>query len=219
MRRSFSSGFTLIETLLSLALTALVVGMLTLFTKHYLMNWQTGLARLDESETLALAEMAVRRDIDAFLILSPTQENPLFSFEGKSDSLRLFYEASKPMVGRPFVALEFRSMKGKGLIRSEAPYDGTLSLADIQFPQGETLLSTNYTVKFSYRDERGFEQTEWQSRDVPKMITIALLGADQKPLAFWPIQILPRITSLCVKAKSLKACQDLLQSKQQGALK
>ena len=218
MGRSSSSGFTLIETLLSLALIALVVGMLTLFTKQYLMNWQTGLARLDEGETLALAELAVRRDLDALLILSPTREYPLYSFEGKSDSVRFFYQAPKPVLGRPFVALEFRAIDGTGLIRSATPYDGAMPLTQIQFPKGETLLSSPYTVRFLYRDDRGLEQPEWQSRDVPRIITIVVLDEKQKPRAYWPIQILPRIASLCVKAKSLKACQDLLQSNLQGAL-
>lgn len=218
MNRSVSTGFTLIETLLSLALTVLVVGMLTLFTKQYLMNWQVGLARFDEAETIALAEIAVRRDLDGLIILSPTPEHPLYSFEGKSDSLRFFYQAPKPVLGRPFVALKFSIVDGRGLTRSEVPDDGSKPLFQIQFPKGEELLPSRYIVKFSYRDESGIEQTEWLSSSLPEVITISLFGVDKKLISLWPIQVLPRIATPCVNAKSLKACKELLLLNQKGAL-
>ncbi len=218
MRNPASSGFTLIETLLSLALTALVVGILMITTKQFLMTWQTGLNRLDDVEELALAEMVIRRDIGALLLFSPDHDRSLYSFEGRATALRIFSEASRPEVGHPFIAIDFHTIDGKGLIRSSSPYEGSLPLAQIIVPKGEWLIPSRYSVRFSYRDERGIEQADWQGSDLPEMITLELFGSDQKSIAVWPIRLAPRIPTLCARAKSLKACHDFLRRGQQGAL-
>jgi hypothetical protein len=219
MQSRSPSGFTLIEAILSLALTALVVGILALATKQFLMTWQTGLASLDDAEELNLTEMAIRRDLDSIAQFSPDHESLIYTFAGRSDSLRIFSEVTKPEIRRPFLAIDFHSVEGKGLIRSSTPYDGANPLVQMNFPKGERLIPSRYSVTFSFRDNDGSEKSDWQSGDLPQMITIEVRGLDQKILAIWPIPLAPRIPAPCARVTSLKDCRDLLKLGRQGSVK
>lgn len=207
------------ETILSLALTALVVGILAIATKQFLMTWQTGLVSLDDAEELTLAEMAIRRDLTAITQFSPDHESILYSFAGHAESLRIFSDVSKPEIRRPFLAIDLHSVEGKGLIRSSTAYDGTIPLAQMSFPKGEMLIPSRYGVTFSFRDTHGSDKSDWQSGDLPQLITIEVRSPDQKILAIWPISLAPRIPMPCARALSLKDCRDLLKSGRQGSVK
>ena len=213
-----TAGFTLIETILSLALTALVVGILALTSKQFLLTWQTGLASLDDAEALTLVEMAVRRDFESLAQFSPVHGRLIYSFEGHSNSLRMMSKVPRPEVGRPFIAIEFRTIDGKGFIRATTPYDGAGPLAKIQFPKGEKILPPKYDVRFSYQDEGGREVSEWQNGALPQLVTIELRGPDGTLLAIWPIRLAPYSPAPCARAVSLKACYDFLKVGQQGAV-
>src|SRR3984893_16255511 len=58
-------GFTLIETLVALALTGLVLSALANITSQWLPNWNRGMDRIQRSESLALALQRIAADLAA----------------------------------------------------------------------------------------------------------------------------------------------------------
>src|ERR1700692_1615399 len=73
-------GFTLIETLVALALTGLVLSALANITSQWLPNWNRGVDRVQRSESLALALQRIAADLAAaeYVPANREQRHPLF---------------------------------------------------------------------------------------------------------------------------------------------
>src|SRR6266404_5126336 len=64
-RRTDEAGFTLIETLVALALTGLVLSALANITSQWLPNWNRGMDRIQRSEAIGLALQRIGADLAA----------------------------------------------------------------------------------------------------------------------------------------------------------
>src|ERR1700676_394676 len=73
-------GFTLIETLVALALTGLVLSALANITSQWLPNWNRGMDRIQRSEAIGLALQRIGADLAAaeYVPASREQKKPLF---------------------------------------------------------------------------------------------------------------------------------------------
>ena len=72
-------GFTLIETLVALALTGLVLSALANITSQWLPNWNRGMDRVQRSESLAFALQRIAADLAAaeYVPANREQRQPL----------------------------------------------------------------------------------------------------------------------------------------------
>src|SRR3984893_17624015 len=79
-KRGGEAGFTLIETLVALALTGLVLSALANITSQWLPNWNRGLDRIQRSESISLALQRIGADLAAaeYVPAGREQRRPLF---------------------------------------------------------------------------------------------------------------------------------------------
>src|ERR1700724_1734026 len=79
-RHAGEAGFTLIETLVALALTGLVLSALANITSQWLPNWNRGIDRIQRSESIALALQRIGADLASaeYVPASREQRQPLF---------------------------------------------------------------------------------------------------------------------------------------------
>src|SRR4051794_36586824 len=79
-RRVGERGFTLIETLVALALMGLVLSALASLTAQWLPNWNRGLERIQRGELLGIALQRIGADLAAAEYVSSNRDarQPLF---------------------------------------------------------------------------------------------------------------------------------------------
>src|SRR5260221_8757946 len=79
-KRDSEAGFTLIETLVALALTGLVLSALANITAQWLPNWNRGMDRIQGSESIGLALQRICADLAAaeYVPANREQRQPLF---------------------------------------------------------------------------------------------------------------------------------------------
>src|ERR1700681_2779609 len=79
-KRRGEDGFTLIETLVAVALTGLVLSALANITSQWLPNWNRGMDRIQRSEAIGLALQRIGADLAAaeYVPASREQKKPLF---------------------------------------------------------------------------------------------------------------------------------------------
>src|SRR5215468_10433300 len=80
--RAEEAGFTLIETLIALALTGLVLSALATITAQWLPNWYRGVARVQRNEQVAIALDRISADLAAAMYISANREQRAPWFDG-----------------------------------------------------------------------------------------------------------------------------------------
>src|ERR1700745_1717528 len=80
-RQKGEGGFTLIETLVALALTGLVLSALANLTAHWLPNWNRGLDRIQRSEMIGITLQRIADDLAAaqYVPVGGDEKRPLFA--------------------------------------------------------------------------------------------------------------------------------------------
>ena len=211
--RSAQGGFTLLETLVSLALTALIVTMLASAVRQYGLTWQAGLTRLDEIEEETLAERVISRDFDSVVsVMSPDREGS-YSFDGSTVELKMLVLAPAISSPVPFFVIAYRLSPQDGFTRSVIPYEGGLPLSSLSGGRGDVILSAKYQARLSYRDQTGRVLPEWHDGSLPQAVIVTLFNnATQKEMS-WEKAIIPHTMRLCATVSSLKACGDLIRAK------
>ncbi|HET7886505.1 MAG TPA: prepilin-type N-terminal cleavage/methylation domain-containing protein [Bradyrhizobium sp.] len=85
-RQDGEDGFTLIETLVALALTGLVLSALANITAQWLPNWNRGLDRIQRSEMISITLQRMADDLAAaqYVSVGGEEKKPLFSGSERS---------------------------------------------------------------------------------------------------------------------------------------
>lgn len=99
-QRRHEAGFTLIETLVALALTGLVLSALATLTAQFLPNWNRGIDRIQQSELIGISMQRIAADLAAAEFIPPGRDEkkkPLF--EGTPFSVTFVRTAIGPNAG------------------------------------------------------------------------------------------------------------------------
>src|SRR6202163_662850 len=133
-KRAGEDGFTLIETLVALALTGLVLSALANITSQWLPNWNRGMDRIQRSEAIGLALQRIGADLAAaeYVPASREQKKPLF--DGSELSVMFVRTALGPnaRVGLDVVRIgETTDRQGLVAVRSRAPFGPLLPVASV----------------------------------------------------------------------------------------
>lgn len=178
-RRARSSGFSLVEVLVTLVLTGMVVGALAMVTRAWLPNWKRGLERVEQSELVALAVDRMAADIAAaeFVPADTKAKRPLF--EGTATSITFVRTALGPNA-RPGLEIISLAPTGDGpgaaFARSAAPYVPRPPDGDApQFGAPAGLLKAPLRIRLAYAGRDGTWRDGWAGEaELPRAVRITV---------------------------------------------
>jgi general secretion pathway protein J len=213
-KRESTAGFTLIETLVSLALMGLILTALATITAQWLPNWNRGIERVQAYERIALAVERVRSDIASAEFIIDLEKKLVF-FDGTDRSVTLVRAAIGPNAGPGLEVVHIgrdKDSAGLNLIRWRAPFmPGTPAIeypSKFKFGDPVVLLRTHDRLAFSYAGSDRIWRDSWRDQpELPRAIRLTLRDlATQQTLfstaaaihAEWPVE--------CIAASSIAAC-------------
>lgn len=160
--RSPQRGFTLLELVLSMTLSALLLGMLSAGVYAVVNDWQNETSVLDTSLDKALVVLQLERALLAAFPHSYVDNERLARFvyfKGTSDELR-FVSAISPQHQPGLTAWRLLSSADKGLQLTLTP--AFSDNPDTRFELLEPLgLLSNYKAEFRYLLQRNPDEKEW----------------------------------------------------------
>jgi hypothetical protein len=203
------AGFSLVEVLASLIVTALIVVVLAPIVRQLLMTWDRGseVARAVEMKTRGLG--LLRDDIrNAIVWTTAGQPENSTTFRGNTTSLRFPAIANVGSGRREIEMLAVTvdpSPDGYALVRRRATLNG---LAYGPFTDPIVLLSGPFKFVFRYKSRSGDETAVWSdAADIPGSVALTIL--DQRgPIFKAPIEF-PLFASLpagCIVVRDPLEC-------------
>jgi general secretion pathway protein J len=184
-RRTGEAGFTLIETLVALALTGLVLSALANITSQWLPNWSRGMDRIQRSEAIGLALQRIGADLAAAEYVSANREQQKPLFDGSELSVMFVRTALGPNVrpGLDVVRIgEATDQREFATVRSRAPFaplPQAASLSEqIQFGDPVLLFRAPFRLSFSYAGRDRVWKSSWHDADrLPDAIMLTVRDA------------------------------------------
>lgn len=220
MARRDIRGFTLLEALVALALTALVLSMLRSVTASWLPSWNLGIGRLQNADLVSLATERIAADLVSaeFLSLDPT--SPRAAFDGTPSSVVLVRSALGPNAANGLEIIKIAEEEGKAgfaLVRSRAPFallgprDG--GSPGIDFSDRVTLLRAPFRISFAFADANHQWQDLWHDMPVlPSAVRIGISDATKAnaPYATMTVSLHTNAAAICTRTPSAFGCMEEL---------
>jgi len=184
-KRDGEGGFTLIETLVALALTGLVLSALANITSQWLPNWNRGMDRIQRSESVALALQRIGADLAAAEYVPPGREQRRPLFEG-SELAVTFVRTTLGPNSRPGLDVvrigETSDRRDLVTVRTRAPFaplpQGTSLSEQIQLGDPVVLLRAPLRLSFSYAGSDRVWKSSWRDADrLPAAIMLTVRDA------------------------------------------
>jgi general secretion pathway protein J len=171
-QRAGAAGFTLIETLVALALMGLVLSALANITAQWLPNWNRGLERIQRSELIGIALQRIGADLAAaeYVPANRGERRPLF--DGSELSVTFVRTALGPNTGLGLDVVrvgETTDRLGFATVRSRAPFR-PLPLASslseqLHFGDPVLLLRAPFRLSFAYAGQDQVWKNSWHDSD------------------------------------------------------
>jgi general secretion pathway protein J len=178
-------GFTLIETLVALALTGLVLSALATITAQWLPNWNRGIDRIQRSEVLGIALQRIGADLAAAEYVPANSDSRRPLFDGSELAVMFVRTALGPNAGPGLDVVRVgETTDGGGLVtvRSQAPFrplPPASSLSEqIHFGSPVVLLRAPFRLSFAYAGPDRIWKSNWhQSDKLPALIRLTVRDA------------------------------------------
>jgi general secretion pathway protein J len=191
-RRAGEGGFTLMETLVALALMGLLLSALASITAQWLPNWNRGLDRIQRSELIGIALQRIGDDLAAAQTVPATGgDKPLPLFAGSERSITFVRTSVGPNAGPGLDVVhlgETTDREGLATVRSRTrfhPLPPGASLADqLHFTEPVVLLRAPYRLLFAYSGEDQVWKSSWpESEKLPAKIRLTVRDAGAHELS------------------------------------
>jgi general secretion pathway protein J len=184
-RRADELGFTLIETIVALALMGLVLSALASITAQWLPNWNRGLSRIQRSEVLGIALQRIGADLAAAEYVPSNRETRHPLFEGSELSVTFMRTALGPSAGPGLDVVrvgETTDHRELVTVRSRTrftPLPPTSSLAEhLHFGDPVVLLRAPFRLSFAYAGPDRIWKGTWRGADkLPALIRLTVRDA------------------------------------------
>ena len=184
-QRAREGGFTLIETLVAMALMGLVLSALANITAQWLPNWNRGLDRIQRSELIGIALQRIGADLAAAEYVSVNRDARRPLFDGSELSVTFVRTALGPNAGPGLDVVrvgETTDRQGLVTVRSRAPFR-PLPLASslseqIHFGEPVVLLRAPFRLSFAYAGQDRIWKSNWHDSDqLPAAIKLTVRDA------------------------------------------
>lgn len=171
-RRDHEAGFTLIEALVALALTGLVLSALATLTAQYLPNWNRGIDRIQQAESIGISLQRISADLAAaeFIPAGSKEKKPLF--EGTPFSVTFVRTAIGPNAGIGLDVVRIGETTDRGqliTVRSRTGYtplpEGTSPSEQLHLADPVVLLRPPLRLSFAYAGPDKVFRDDWHDAD------------------------------------------------------
>ena len=184
-RQAGEGGFTLIETLVAMALMGLVLSALANITAQWLPNWNRGLERIQRSELIGIALQRIGADLAAAEYVSAHRDARHPLFEGSELSVTFVRTALGPNAGPGLDVVrvgETTDRQGLVTVRSRAsfqPLPLASSLSEqVHFGEPVLLLRAPFRLSFAYAGQDLIWKSSWHDADrLPAAIKLTVRDA------------------------------------------
>jgi general secretion pathway protein J len=184
-RRAGEAGFTLIETIVALALMGLVLSALASITAQWLPNWNHGVDRIQRSEVIGIALQRIGADLAAAEYVPANRDSRRPLFEGSELSVTFVRTALGPNAGSGLDVVrvgETSERKEFVTVRSRVkftPLPLTSSLSEqLHFGDPVVLLRRPFRLSFAYAGPDRIWKSTWRGAEkLPAMIKLTIRDA------------------------------------------
>jgi general secretion pathway protein J len=181
-RKSASSGFTLIESLVALALMGIILGALATTTAQWLPNWNRGFSRVERSQSLAIGMDRLVADVSAAEFIQPHRNSRVPLFVGSESDLTFVRSSLGPNVqpGLDIVHIgETESSSGRHIVRSRstfAPFaTDQMSIDQLTFSDPVVLFRSPLRISFAYSGLDGVWKDSWKNlNSLPEAVRLTI---------------------------------------------
>jgi general secretion pathway protein J len=179
------AGFTLIETIVALALMGLVLSALASITAQWLPNWNRGVDRIQRSEVIGIALQRIGADLAAAEYVPANHDSHRPLFDGSELSVMFVRTALGPNVGPGLDVVrlgETTDHKEFVMVRSRTrftPLPSASSLSEqMHFGDPVVLLRAPFRLSFAYSGPDRIWKTTWRGETkLPAMIRLTVRDA------------------------------------------
>jgi general secretion pathway protein J len=211
--RTTTAGFTLIETLVAVALMGVVLAAIGVITAQWLPNWSRGFTRLQRSELVSVALDRIVADLGAAEFITPNRDSKQPLFSGSELGVTFVRTAYGPNAGHHGLEVvriaETSDRQGLALARSTTLFAPSGAL---NFANPVVLLRAPYRVSFAYAGRDGFWKNVWQNEaELPAIVRVTVRdAASERALAISTAALVHvELPALCVLPRSKRDCPGL----------
>lgn len=213
------SGFTLLETVLSLALTALLIAIFSVMTRQWIADWNKGRSKISDIAAIALAQERIMSDLEAAIPMRAhdTRRSLYFSID---ENHIAFVREPEPIDGTDQLLLvEYRNDMERGIIRRTTVFDGRVPISNATFGEPVSLLESPFQMRLSYSFPEQSAQNGRREGGIPNAITLELKQSDTEIVPPVTIPFPVTIDRFCSTLTSYLQCQSAMRGDDAGGPK
>ena len=184
-QRTGERGFTLIETIVALALMGLLLSALASITAQWLPSWNRGLDRIQRSELIGIALERIGADLAAAEFVAANRDSHKPLFDGSELSVMFVRTSVGPNAGPGLDVVRLGETRDRGefvTVRTQTRFtplaDGVSLSEQVHLGSPVVLLRAPYRLSFAYAGADRAWRSAWKDADrLPAMIRLTVRDA------------------------------------------